>query len=709
MTPRVWSFIVAVALGGSLHPGSASADEAPQDTASEESRPEASEDTPSTDALPEASGQTPPENVSQQNTAPALNADDADDLAAALAAAEDEVSAVKSKVESASRRSEAWLKSPAAVTVIRREDLDTTGMSTIADVLRRVPSMQVIRSAPGNYIVSVRGTGGLQGNNIIVLLNGMPLNSPVDASVNWAGIPIAMQDIDRIEVVRGPVNTIYGPNAYTGVVNIITKRPTEERLHAAVSLSGGLDLDAHPAVNGAASMSGTFKRFSWQVAADGRRSALLSVDAAGNDLPPLIGAGASVGLQYTGKQRSTLRLEWLGSLDARSGADHLVLSDAKQTTRMMVARLIARMPERDTVISGGDLCIGGSLLGIDAPSEGFSYDGTTAETGNVGGHLRLRVVKPLLITLSADTGITRVDAPYLHPEENARIRPSYGAGLEANWDVVEPFLLSAGVRGDNSSLAGRWLLSYRASAVFHKKQWSVRLSGASAFREPSYIEVGGRFVDPESDLILLEGNANLSPPRIDSVELGVLAEIKTVTIRPTVFAARLDDLIVEDFAPLVRKSFQNAKDEYYSMGAELETDWRVTRDITLLLNLSGIFWLGETSRKAPAADENSTFSGMLGLKGYAGNNRWRYGLNTHLATGRYYNLRAGIPPVILTREVPVLGYIDASLGYRLLKKYSFWGTVKAMFGVPFNDTEGPFPSDAVTGGVFWLGLMYNME
>src|SRR5438046_1426485 len=89
----------------------------------------------------------------------------------------------------------AALGGPAAVTVLGRDEIDRSGATTIPDLLRQVPGVQVIRQGPGNYIVSLRGTGGLTGNNLVVLVDGVPLNSRIDGSIDWAGLPVTPGDI----------------------------------------------------------------------------------------------------------------------------------------------------------------------------------------------------------------------------------------------------------------------------------------------------------------------------------------------------------------------------------------------------------------------------------------------------------------------------------------------------------------------------------
>src|SRR2546430_1811342 len=80
-------------------------------------------------------------------------------------------------VSAASRTEESALTAPATVTVVDQDDINNSGANTIPDLLRRVPGVQVLELAPGDYLVSLRGTGGVTGNNVVVLLDGIPLNN----------------------------------------------------------------------------------------------------------------------------------------------------------------------------------------------------------------------------------------------------------------------------------------------------------------------------------------------------------------------------------------------------------------------------------------------------------------------------------------------------------------------------------------------------
>lgn len=133
-------------------------------------------------------------------------------------------------------------RSPLAVDVVTAEEIKASGALDVWDLLRFRLGLDVItgRSNAGydRAVVSVRGIPRDAVTELRVLLDGRPVNSPLDSAVMWGRLPVQMQDIERIEIVRGPNAALYGSGAGTGVINIITKTPTR-RLEASASALGG--------------------------------------------------------------------------------------------------------------------------------------------------------------------------------------------------------------------------------------------------------------------------------------------------------------------------------------------------------------------------------------------------------------------------------------------------------------------------------------
>jgi iron complex outermembrane receptor protein len=153
--------------------------------------------------------------------------------------------AYEEKVVTASRREQSPLDAPNAVTVITEEEIRFSGARSIPDLLRRVPGMDVMAMSYSDYNVAMRGFNRRVANKILVLIDGRTVYEDFLGGMLWRGLTIDLLDVARIEVVRGPGSAIYGAYAYTGMVNIITKRPEEVGGSVAqVSAGNGETLEA---------------------------------------------------------------------------------------------------------------------------------------------------------------------------------------------------------------------------------------------------------------------------------------------------------------------------------------------------------------------------------------------------------------------------------------------------------------------------------
>jgi iron complex outermembrane receptor protein len=116
---------------------------------------------------------------------------------------------------------------PASVTVIDRQLIDASGVREIPELLRLVPGMVAAARSGWDYVVSYHGTNRRNSRRMQVLIDGRSVYQAGLATIEWTDIPVAMEDIERIEITRGPNTAAYGANAFLGIINIITKHPDD--------------------------------------------------------------------------------------------------------------------------------------------------------------------------------------------------------------------------------------------------------------------------------------------------------------------------------------------------------------------------------------------------------------------------------------------------------------------------------------------------
>jgi len=142
------------------------------------------------------------------------------------------------QVTSVSKSEEDFSKAPSAIFVITQEDLRRSGVNTIPEALRMVPGVQVSQIDSSTWAITARGFNSRFANKLLVLIDGRSVYTHVFAGVFWDEQDLILEDVERIEVIRGPGGTLWGANAVNGVINIITKN-AQKTLGGQVSAGGG--------------------------------------------------------------------------------------------------------------------------------------------------------------------------------------------------------------------------------------------------------------------------------------------------------------------------------------------------------------------------------------------------------------------------------------------------------------------------------------
>ncbi len=142
------------------------------------------------------------------------------------------------EVTSVSKRPQSIHEAPAAIFVLTNEDLRRQGAGNIAEALRLVPGIHVARIDANKWAITARGDNGRFSNKLLVLIDGRSVYTPTFSGVYWEVQDLMLEDVDRIEIIRGPGSTLWGANAVNGVINIITKHAADTQ-GGLVSVGGG--------------------------------------------------------------------------------------------------------------------------------------------------------------------------------------------------------------------------------------------------------------------------------------------------------------------------------------------------------------------------------------------------------------------------------------------------------------------------------------
>jgi len=151
-------------------------------------------------------------------------------------------------IYSASKTSESTFEAPLSSSVVTRDQIKRAGCTSIMEALRLVPGVIVREQTNGNYDIHIRGLDNIPPNSnlifftsstTLVMIDNYPVYNYLHGGTFWETLPIDLNDVEKIEVVRGPSAALYGPNAVSGVINIITRKPDKEGLYSVANALAG--------------------------------------------------------------------------------------------------------------------------------------------------------------------------------------------------------------------------------------------------------------------------------------------------------------------------------------------------------------------------------------------------------------------------------------------------------------------------------------
>ncbi len=130
-------------------------------------------------------------------------------------------------VFSLAKKKESSFDAPSSVYVLSSEDIRRSGVTSIPEALRLVPGIQVARISGNAWAISSRGMNHQYASKLLVLVDGLTIYTPIFSGTFWDNQDYVLEDIDRVEVIRGPGGSIWGANAMNGIINIITKNSAQ--------------------------------------------------------------------------------------------------------------------------------------------------------------------------------------------------------------------------------------------------------------------------------------------------------------------------------------------------------------------------------------------------------------------------------------------------------------------------------------------------
>ena len=434
-------------------------------------------------------------------------------------------------VITASKVEQPILESPSTITVLTRDDIERYGITSFTDILRNVPGVDVISISTTDRNIAIRGFNTLASGRVLSLVDGIPVYLDLYGLTSWEVMPVSIEEIERIEIIRGPGSALYGANAFCGVVNIITDSPMKSlgtkmttKVNHAGKLSGSvIHGEQYGDLNYKTSMG-------WN-----------SMDGWDDENT---GAGGSKKfnghLRYAPGQNSEIRLygniaEHQGDIAGLAGFEPIAFDTNESNLKTDYLRSNIKL----------------QLFYRRVTSEGSMNDLTLydMETEIIDSDFQysFRPVSRNFVTWGLNWKFNRTNSNVLDGLHSQNILGTY---IQDQIRLSRSLNLTTGLRYDRHPLTGN-NFSPRASLVYSRKSGhAIRASIGRAFRNPAFVYsyicmdyiIATPFT-PNPINVKVRGNKELSPEWITSLELGYQGRFgKRLKLGTDVFVNRLENL-----------------------------------------------------------------------------------------------------------------------------------------------------------------------
>jgi vitamin B12 transporter len=495
-----------------------------------------------------------------------------------------------------------------AITVISGEEVRAKGFNSVSDALRTVPGVAVSQQGTRGSFTQVR-IRGAEANHLLVVIDGVPLNAVGDGEFNFADMPV--DDIERIEVLRGPQSGLYGANAHAGVITIETrsgrglaKPQVEARAEGGTQRSGGIAASARGAtglVYGAVTAT-TARTDGFNIARDGsetdfsRRSAVTG--KAGIDLTPYLNIEGF--LRHSDRRADTDPQSFLTGLvfdragDSSTYEDLLGRGEAK--LKLFDGRWLQSVKWATSSQDVGAFALGTESFASTGTTDTYSYKSTVfAESAVAGGEAHRFTV----LTENRNEKFRYKDEFLFGSDidfwREGRTRKTNGLAGEYVLDLAFGTTISTALRQDwndpfADELTWRHTLSQRLGATGARLHASV----GRGVTNPSFFEIYG--FSPSNFI----GNPDLVPESSVGWDVGIEQKLwdARVVLDATYFSSKLENEITTIFLPSFESTAVNLSGISHRQGVELTAkitpaDW---------LTLSGSYTFTDSTEPTGQAE-----------------------------------------------------------------------------------------------------------
>ena len=452
-------------------------------------------------------------------------------------------------VISASRQARPINLSPTPISVITADDVHFSGLVDINDLLQFEPGVDVLRIDRNRFAIGVRGLHDPISDRTLSMINGRNASNPLSGTMDFSRLPLFTEDVDRIEIVRGPGGAVWGANAFNGVINVITKKPEDlSGVLVSSTINEYGDTDSH------LRWAQTVEDWSWR-ASMGYRNHVSSDEAIDRDdfLSRDFGRMGTFDGEAAYRISDSSRLRFgLGYADAERGDFELVGFFPMKDEQLHTGRAFAKLETE--LESGGSAYV--QWFGNYFDSEQPSLSSNTVWENDLEAQISFDPAPEHNLTVGGNVRWVNIDAeanadPEVFRYAGEPLNEFWGGlFLTDSWRVADRFTVESQIRADHySEISTDW--SGRLAGLYaldEEDKHVVRVAIAKAFRAPltsfRRIDATRTVVAPGLFAVNVQPNDELENEQTWSLESGYTGRFTDhVVLRTDAYYQRYEDLI----------------------------------------------------------------------------------------------------------------------------------------------------------------------
>ncbi|MBL4908504.1 MAG: TonB-dependent receptor [Alteromonadaceae bacterium] len=520
---------------------------------------------------------------------------------------------MRTKISIATKTDETLQNSSSTVTVFQQNQIREMGIETWTELLSQVPGFySMMNAVEGNQShVIIRGHAQKYANTLLVLLNGYRLNDDYTGGINYLIRYMDLNDVDRIEIIRGPGSAIYGSNAYSGVINIITSSQKQLKLSYGelntIKLSAGFNKQFKSWSAGGNlsfqqddgdTFSPVFDRSNLQNSTtDPRHVIQLRAYLSNNNTKFFSQYLSSIRRNYYLFRRLRDNVSKIKLTHFITGIKHQFIDNDKYNLSAMVSyqyatrgSLTALTPQGEPPFENADFLFG----------ENFDYRSINS---NIDSHYQINTH----LLLSAGLAYSESQVPHGYLKSNFNLFSNFeplpkitvftkdnqrvienktriisSAYLQTKWQINTKLSLTTGLRYDGYNDVNNALMPRLTSIYNIDKNQTIKLLYGQAYRVPSL----GDLYDDESGLTA--GNRNLKASEIKTFEFSYLKTLSKLQLIATAFANNQINLIGFKSNDTGGVSLGNVA-KNHAKGTELEFIYQTNKNIRTTLAITHLW------------------------------------------------------------------------------------------------------------------------